>query len=256
MPWNVLLLPLLGGWIVLNFSRAFRPSARRYEGQRLVLTSAAVGAGLLLVARMATLIGGLAVPEFAAAWRRFAPFEYSGATATTILLAAAFVVLGNQVIDPIYAYRRVVESRDDYLEQLLLRSIVEEDSLAFTLKSGKVYVGQVLALPTDLANERKYIRLLPLLSGYREEGTHRLRFSTDYSKVYARLSGDGATHRGTSADEFVLVLPVAEIVSANLFDWDVYEWFNEPATAITAPVARAAPNPLPSSTMGPSSGTR
>lgn len=135
MPWNTLLLPLLAGWVLLNFSSVTRPSARRYEGQRLVLISAAVGVCLLCVARMLTLIGGLAAPQLAARWAQFAPFEYSGVSAMTLVLAGVFVVLGNSFADSKDAYRRVIERRDDHLEQLFYRSIAKSDSLSFTLKS-------------------------------------------------------------------------------------------------------------------------
>lgn len=234
MPWNTLLLPLLAGWAVLNFHHYFRPSARRYEGQRLVLTSAAVGVALLLIARICTMVGEAAVPQLAAAWQRFAPFEHSGVSSMTVVLAALIVGIGNPLTDPKDSYRRVVEQRDDHLEQLFFRSLTNKDSLSFTLKSGKVYVGQVLRMPTDLANERRYARLLPILSGYRDPTTHRLTFTTDYSKVYARMGASGGAHAGSTADEFALVIPIAEVATASLFDWDVYEWFNEPDPATAA----------------------
>lgn len=229
MPWNVLLLPLLAGWGLLNFSAQFRPAARRYEGQRLLLTSAAVGAALLVPARICTMIGERAAPELARSWSQFAPFEHSGVSFTTLVLSSAIVIPGNACVGPAQVYPRVVETRDDHLERPFLRSIVESASLAFTLKSGKVYVGQVLNMPTDLANERKYVRLPPLLSGYRDATTHQLRFTTDYAKVYPRLDASTSAGQRTTADEFVLVIPVAEISAANPFDWDVYEWFNETA---------------------------
>lgn len=186
---------------------------------------------LLVLARVLTLVGGTTVPELAARWAQFAPFEYSGVSAMTLILAGVFVVLGNQFADEKFAYRRVIERRDDHLDELFYRSIVESDRLVFTLKSGKVYVGQVLNMPTDLANERKFVRLLPLLSGCRDSTTHRLTFTTDYSKVYERMSAAGAPNRGSSADEFALVVPIGEIATASLFDCDVYEWFNEPDSA-------------------------
>jgi hypothetical protein len=86
-------------------------------------------------------------------------------------------------------------------------------------------------MPTDLANERRYVRLLPLMSGYRDPTTHELTFTARYSRVYQRIEAMGGERAGSTADEFALVIPIAEIPTACRFDWDVYPWFNEPESA-------------------------
>jgi hypothetical protein len=238
VPLNTLILPLLAGWWVVTQLEFLKPRTRRYEGQRLLLSSAAAGTLLLFVSRGATLVVAHVAPALVAKWRVFAPFPYSGAAAGTVVLSLLIVLLVNANADREEAYASFVRTGDDHLERLLLRSAREKRSLALTLRTGKIYVGSTLRLPADLATERKSITILPLVSGYRDRDTQALVFTTDYSGVHERLADARGAVDGTSADEFELVIPVAEVVSANLFDWDVYRWFREAPPSVRRPHLR------------------
>ena len=45
MPFNVLLLPLLGGYVFITYWNYTRFSARRYAGERLLINAALAGVG-------------------------------------------------------------------------------------------------------------------------------------------------------------------------------------------------------------------
>lgn len=62
-----------------------------------------------------------------------------------------------------------------------------------------------------------------MISGYREPNTHRLVLNTDYTAVYEQLVTEG---KPDASENFRTVIPVAEILSASLFDWDAYSKFN------------------------------
>lgn len=49
MPFNVLLLPLLGGYVFLTRWNRTRFSTRRYSGERLIFHSAIAGVALLCI---------------------------------------------------------------------------------------------------------------------------------------------------------------------------------------------------------------
>jgi hypothetical protein len=76
--------------------------------------------------------------------------------------------------------------------------------------------------PTD---QSKSLRLLPLLSGYRNKDTQTVTFTTDYLKVLEKISQDGAGLDHLDSEDFEVVLPGKEISSAHLFDLVAYEHF-------------------------------
>lgn len=78
----------------------------------------------------------------------------------------------------------------------------------------------------DPAFDRKYMRLLPMLSGYRDRETNELVITRDYAEVYEEYLDEEKSYLAAFGEEFQLVIPVAEITTANLFDPDVYQLFN------------------------------
>jgi hypothetical protein len=77
----------------------------------------------------------------------------------------------------------------------------------------------------DPSFDRKYVMLMPTLSGYRDGATKRMVITHDYSDAYEKLLEDDKGFEMRIADEFQLVIPISEIVTANLFDPIVYELF-------------------------------
>jgi len=73
------------------------------------------------------------------------------------------------------------------------------------------------------------------MSGYRDKATHELTFNTDYTRVYQELMGEDESRLVRGVEDFEIVIPVAEVLSANLFDPDVYGRFNPPKPAAQQP---------------------
>ncbi len=78
MPFNVLLLPLLGGYVFISQWNRTRFDARRYSGERLLLHAALAGVWFLLIAFVVTRLAILVGPATYAHWRALVPFEYTG----------------------------------------------------------------------------------------------------------------------------------------------------------------------------------
>ncbi|MGB3589071.1 MAG: hypothetical protein WBA23_21165, partial [Tunicatimonas sp.] len=68
-----------------------------------------------------------------------------------------------------------------------------------------------------------YLSVLPLISGYRDE-TQEIVFTTEYWDLYQQRKQDGSDDIYAG---FLLVLSVGEITHASLFDFDVYERFDQ-----------------------------
>lgn len=130
----------------------------------------------------------------------------------------------------------IIDTYAGELEKLMYRAMGEFLLVSITLKSRKVYVGwPVRALiPNPRRGDiRPHIRLLPAISGYRREDTQELVFTTDYSPVYQRIEEEAVPGQNPeerlSADDLEMVIPVDEIVSANLFSTNIdQDWFEMP----------------------------
>ncbi|MFW6201032.1 MAG: hypothetical protein ACOC8B_00510 [Gemmatimonadota bacterium] len=225
MPLNVLLLPLLGGYVFVSYWNVTRFDARRYSGQRLFFHAAVAGTILMSVAFITARAVIVLKPELHDWWHRLVPFEYTGASMAAFALGAMGWYPLNRFFDRDEWASRAVETWGDYLEALLMRAISEPQQVSVTLSNGKVYVGFVTR-NFDPAFDRKYIQLMPVLSGYRAEATKELVITNDYGKVYRRMTGSNIS-AVDAVDEFELVIPASEIVSANLFDPEVYRLFGE-----------------------------
>lgn len=227
MPFNLLLLPLLGGYIFITYWNRTRFDARRYSGERLIFHAAIAGVALLIAAHILTSAAAALWPGLAARWHRAVPFEDSATSLLAFVLGATAWWPANQWGWPRdREVRRTIEQWNDYLEMLLARAAEENRQVAATLKSGKVYIGYVLHT-FDPAYDRRFVVLLPVMSGYRRPPSHELVLTTDYARVYQTLLVGDPARLARQVRDFQIVVPVAEIQSANLFDWGAYGRFQQ-----------------------------
>lgn len=205
MPYNLLLLPLLGGFVFARYWNVSRYHVLRAEKERLLIIAAIAGLVWLIIAFfLATAAAKLFpckpnYPCISEWWGRHVPFEFSGVSLLAFFLGAVSWIplnwewmwkklrvtwlLRQAAID------RVIEEDGAPFELLLKQAQDDGKTVAVTLKSGKVYVGFVIhtinpALPT------RYIRLLPTKSGYRDEKNKWFQFTTFYSKALNKVDID------------------------------------------------------------------
>jgi len=93
------------------------------------------------------------------------------------------------------------------------RAMMDLAPVSLTLKSRKVYVGFVQGVPS-LDPAKAYIRLLPVLSGYRDSDKLIYCFTTDYAAAIDEVEDPRS---------LIKVIPLSEIQSAGLFDVGLYE---------------------------------
>jgi hypothetical protein len=127
------------------------------------------------------------------------------------------------------SFRRVVELIGDDMEHILLAALDRSKPVLITMANMKVYVGAVIET-NDLKVERKYVRIAPLLSGYRDSGNLEVIFTTNYSAVYQKiLLNDEERFSNLKLSDFEIVLPLGSICSISLFDLDAYKEFSQPS---------------------------
>lgn len=238
----LLLLPLVGGFI---FSSSFNPTrylASREEGHRLYFRAAFFGLGLFVVVvflrqwlkadfefyralegKLRALLAGYLKD----AEKPYA-FDLTIVAVESVLISWPLAKLCNFFYWKGPALARAIK-HDDF-EQLLNEAVSRTLPIALSMSSRKVYVGFVMQT-FDPAHDRKWIKILPLVSGYRDKDNLQIQFVTNYHDAYgrvdpaqpdARLAGP---LRHLAPKDFGIVLPVDNIESANLFDLEAYKRF-------------------------------
>ena len=238
MPFNLLLLPFLGGYFFIHFFYLTRFRAYQLSSYRLLIETA--GAGFVFLVLSHSLVT-LALSEVVVTlvreetnlvpWvrmlRRFAPFPYSASAGGAFLLAVASSLALNRICGKEWAMKYVIENYGDDLMRLLRRAFSDTRAIMLTLSSGKVYVGLV---PQDLGlnPNLSYVSILPTLSGFRRQDTHKVVFTVNYSDAYEAIEGGQIT--GIDASSMEIIIPHETITSARLFDQELYEdTFNAPS---------------------------
>lgn len=229
MPYNVLLLPLLGGYLFLSYCNLTRFNTNRHSGHRLIFHAAAAGLGFLTFAFLVVLYLSRRWPVFAAWWQSAVSIPYLGTSLLACLLGALLPWPINLI--PYFrkeeANQRAIEHASDHLEILLSRACRETKAVSVTLKSRKVYIGLVTRTHDPLF-DRKYIQLLPMKSGFRDSATLALMLTVDYTAAYAKIIQAETNVLAAGVQDFEIVIPVSEIQSVNLFDATTYHLFNPP----------------------------
>lgn len=234
MNFSALLIPVLGGYFFLVTAWITRYSTVRRSGYRLFFNSALAGALLLFAARVITSSFHSASSPLQAWWRSFADFPYSGTLAITSLLALAspFIVNGFFLLFSVKAQwaKKAAKKYGNLIDWLIEDALGTGSLLEITTKSGKSYVG--FPQRSDLSFEdSSEVALMPVLSGYRTTETRKLEFTTDYWEAYFESGQQGSSLSHLSPDEFLLVLPRREIISARRFDPEAYKFFNRPPSS-------------------------
>jgi hypothetical protein len=172
MPFNLLLLPLLGGYILLTLCNRTKFETKRYSGERLIFHAAIVGVFLLLGAFVLAQLTARFAPSMHQAWLAVVPFTYAGTSFVAFLIGCVlWWPLNRWCFRLEVEQRRVILEWGDNLEELLEQAIRETKQVSITMTNGKVYAG----FPTvniNPAYERRYVKLLPTSSGFRDPNTH------------------------------------------------------------------------------------
>ena len=260
MPFNLLLLPLLGGLFFVRRCTGTRYYALRSDGYVLLFYGAAAGALFLFLASLLTtpiipvleklsdywdcLLAPLHCCQYIDhAWHFVAPFEHSGKALVAGLMGATTWMPLNHLFDDDAEIDKVIMGRCDPLEMSLRTALGTGKPAMLSVKSGKVYVGIVSSKPNP-AFPLVSILLLPIWSGYRDDKTKTVTQTTRYpvdayiglaDKMRKRLRDDNpnytneeleravADYIDNKATRFEIVVLASELQSMSSFDQDIYQ---------------------------------
>ena len=226
MPFNVLILPLLGGYFFVTHWNCTRFVARRSTGERLLFYSAAAGVVFLVIAFVITRLLLIYFPGLDRQWHDFVGFEYAGTSLLALTMGVSvWWPLNELCFERPKEAIRVLTSWNNFLELLLYKAQDDPKLVLLTLSNRKVYIGAIVS-SFDPVNDRKYIEFLPMRSGYRTEDSLEMVLTTDYTDVYAMMIRDDPRVSTKGIEDFRIVIPVAEVVTVSYFDPKIYEMFN------------------------------
>lgn len=194
MPYNILILPLCGGYFILLNFVYLKYKFQRLTSQRILFSSIIAGVFLLFVTFSIRFFVDLAKPgiektifEFLNTQIKVRHVPYLWTSITSFLLAVFGTILANFTVflfsgfsfRPSISY--AVRKYGDEVEKLFRVSARTGQLMELSLKNNKVYVGFTDIIPVP--RETNYLTITPVLSGYRNSETKTLHLITRYFEV-------------------------------------------------------------------------
>jgi hypothetical protein len=213
LPFNLLLFPLLAGYLFLHTNRYLRWKAQTLDGNRLLLEAAKYGIVFGVAGRAVTYFAAFIPKEryVEYALHDVAPFDYVGTAVAALLLGILGGPLSNLFFDELAAKALALRRQGNHLLRLLNEASEEGDLISVTLDTRKWYVGYVVETPS-LDPKDQFFSIIPIFSGYRNSDTLEARRLTEYR--FDSIS---------NVDAYAKVLNTSRVIDANLFDVDLYE---------------------------------
>ena len=219
---GLLFIPTLGGYWFLTRLYYTRYDLLRDSGYHVLFKSAIAGCFLVVVARLIIVfLLNPYLPQAGEIWKSHVPFDYYGTATLSASLGVVLPFLFNRLYKQEKATRQVAAESGNLIELLIRESIDDEKFVELSLRSGKSYIGFVLESGIARQGESD-VALLPLKSGYRKEDTRELEITTDYAPVLWQSLEESPS---LVYEDFRIVIPMSEIVTARIFDPDVYARF-------------------------------
>lgn len=242
MPFNLLLLPLLGGFLFLRIFIPTKPFLLRQEGYHLLIYSSLSGLALLIIALFLSTWRIEQIDSFRIWWQTHVPFDYSGVALTALLLGMISPLALNVIFYfafPKGFFKKAAMIRyRDRMEIIFDKSVSEVKEVAITLKNNKVYIGLITMYPEPHIRGQRFVSILPYFSGYRDQTTKQLIITTNYLLVYDQLETLAKKDPELDVADFDIVIPVSEIMSISIYNQTVSDIFDDIAVSIPKRGAR------------------
>jgi hypothetical protein len=138
---------------------------------------------------------------------------------------------------------------DDEAIRTLHRATFYRKPLMLTLKSGKVYVGTPVKGIGDPSVHANFIKIVPILSGYRDPTTHKVELPTRYRDITSRITAWHEETLGSTDDPLAqdiadlklnngeliaidmqdvgVVILWSEVMTVSLYDENIYRAFQD-----------------------------
>lgn len=226
MPWNLLLLPLIGGYFLISRSNYFKYRHQRLDKQQLIFDSALVGLIIAISLFLLKIILYAFFTDLQKTLNTFNPIKipYSGTAFIIFAFCIIITILGNFTFFRNYKkfIKKAIKSVGSKYELLLESSYSNSKLIEISLNNDKFYIGWVKELPIPRISNQ--IRLIPVFSGYRNQ-EKRLIFTTEYLGVYTETMDEKNINDYKELD-VDLIIGIENVISISYFDVEMYDKFN------------------------------
>ncbi len=238
---DLLLLPLIGGYIFLITSYFTKFYHQRLDRQRLIFNSVIAG---VLISIIGLYLNELLKTECFICFRKFfkfiIPLQYDGLTVSfyIFLISYPLAKIVNKLFPKNIALYWNIQKWGDEFEKLFWDSLGDENNiLMITTKSNKVYVGYLINVSEPLKNS--HITILPSMSGYRDKETQVFKITTDYTDTLEDYFKDNKTDK--LEDVIGITIPTSEIVIVSKFIPELFKGFKEKEETEIIPIESEKP---------------
>ncbi len=230
MPYNLLLLPICGGYLILIHTYKHKYNYQRLAPQKLLFDSILVGLLLIAIALILRICFHQFFPgAFSKTWNillslTIKHISYLWTSVATLVLAAIYSSFCNLCTKKIIKDRelkhikKAIDKHGDELEKLFKYSVCEGELLQITLKNNKVYIGFSSKIPVP--KQSNYFLIIPIKSGYREQSTQKVKFTTYYSEFILYCKSKNIINSTTD-----ISIKKDEIISATPFNLPMHNFF-------------------------------
>ncbi len=200
LPLNLLLLPLIGGFVFVSRWHLSRFTVLRAEGYRLLFHSAVAGLTLLFLSAIVVFALTSAPPRLTMldhattviglAWGKVAPVPYSGTVALALVLGCLLWKPLNFLVMPRkHQIDTVISRKEDCLEVLMRKALGEGSPVLLSLKNGVHFVGYITSnfnpvFPTE------YLKVLPVMRGTGNDESSQSIFTECLAATYLGMRND------------------------------------------------------------------
>ncbi|HLW42007.1 MAG TPA: hypothetical protein VKY82_06530 [Flavobacterium sp.] len=235
IPYNLFILPVIFGYLIVSKSLLFKFNNQRLSPNIIIfetLTFAILicASGFVLRAFIPFLFPGL-ITELACYLEVF-PVKnvpYFWTVVLSCLLMALLLMSTNFLLKKREKelIKLAINEYGSELEKLLVNCLYNKDMVLITLKNDKIYIGYCEKIPNP--KDKQFIKITPILSGYREKDTKKMVLTTDYFEAVSEYCKD---NNESNEEKFYTVktdtiIKTEEILTATVFDYKMYNIFNK-----------------------------
>lgn len=239
---DLLIFPLLAGYIFLISFKVTKYYHQRIERQRLIFNSLIVAFFLVLLSLLIDnyILKSCCLIKIRNWFVELNPFkDFKGLNLSLLIFLLSFPLakLLNLIIPNRISLAYVVERWGNQIEYLLWKSLNEKSDekklLMLTTKSNKVYVAYVNKISEPIGDS--FVTLIPNFSGYRDKETQEFVVTTKYFDVIDHYVDNGQADK--IDDVLGVTIALDEILMISKFDNDVFTGFQSEDDEVESPAA-------------------
>ncbi len=230
-------IPALSGYVYHRTSYKYRSQINRESGYHVLFRSAVIGIFSYPVAYLIAWLLSSYLPkilvthiQFLTGWvsvGNIPAIQFQFLTGwISIGLCWGVARIKNRRSDKEEVEAEVATEMGDFLSLLMRECNKRDKMIEITLKNRKVYVGLPISSPGPRLSTEQFIRILPFMSGYRDEETLEPHYSTHYEWVSEPTDERYLKNvLDLESGDFAVTIARQEVVSARVFNEEVYVRF-------------------------------